>query len=57
MGLDIEPSLQIPIPEWLRGDVLDVRKEVIFFSEGMRSGFHRQPRVSLILQPLHMLVY
>lgn len=57
MGLDIEPSLQIPIPEWLRGDVLDVRKEVIFFSEGMRSGFHRQPRVSLILPPLHMLVY
>jgi len=34
----------IPIPDWLRGDVIDVRKSVIFWSEGKPGGFHRIPR-------------
>jgi hypothetical protein len=39
--------VQIQMPEWLRGDVIDVRKEVVFWSEGKPSGFRRLPRVSL----------
>ena len=38
---------QITMPDWLRGDVIDVRKEVIFWSEGKPSGFRRMPRVSV----------
>jgi 3'-5' exoribonuclease 1 len=34
------------MPEWLQGDVLDVRKEVVFWLEGKPSGFRRLPRVS-----------
>jgi len=34
------------MPDWLKGDVIDVRKEVIFWSEGRPSGFHRTPRVN-----------
>lgn len=32
------------MPEWLQGDVIDVRKEVVFWSEGKPSGFRRLPR-------------
>jgi len=34
----------ITMPDWLRGDVIDVRKEVIFWSEGKPSGYRRIPR-------------
>jgi len=34
----------IKMPEWLQGDVLDVRKEVVFWLEGKPSGFRRLPR-------------
>jgi len=35
---------KITMPDWLKGDVIDVRKEVIFWSEGRPSGFHRTPK-------------
>jgi len=34
----------ITMPEWLRGDVMDVRKAVICWSEGRPSGFRRMPQ-------------
>ncbi|KAF7970746.1 hypothetical protein HWV62_1520 [Athelia sp. TMB] len=35
---------KISMPEWLRGDVIDVRKQVIFWSEGQPSSYRRTPR-------------
>lgn len=35
---------KIAMPQWLRGDVIDVRKEVIFWSEGQPSGYRKTPR-------------
>ena len=42
-------AVQIQMPEWLQGDVIDVRKEVVFWSEGKPSGFRRLPRVRVYL--------